>query len=125
MVNYPLFTSKSQDAVKLIDTLQSALYDSANAPSSADAIDAARYMASNAGSLLTNSQLAAGQQAQIEIWKLNNQRFSAALIGASQYHSPAGDQREISIGIGGRRFEIRLMSLPGLPAAIQFSEWKQ
>jgi hypothetical protein len=124
-VKASLLTTESPDVVKFVDTLQSALYNSATPPTSAEADAMQRSMASNAGVKLSNEQLVAGEQLQMKFWQMNNQRFGIAQVGASQFHNPIGDERTISITIDGRSFEISLISIPGAQTVIYFSEFKQ
>ena len=130
-VKSKLVITDSPDAVRFVDTLQSVIYNSANPPTSADAADVSARNTANAMALsnahvqLTPTQIAAGEKLQMDIWKLNNQRFGLAQIGASQSHSPAGDERKLSIVINGRTFEIDLVSGPGGRTVIELAEFKQ
>jgi hypothetical protein len=126
-----LLRTDSPDAMRFVDMLQSVIYDSANPPTSADAADVnARNMAnakafSNTDVQLTPTQTAAGEKIQMEIWKLNNQRFGLAQIGASQSHNHVGDERTLSIAINGRNFEIAIVSIPGSQPMVSLYEFKQ
>jgi hypothetical protein len=80
---------------------------------------------SKADDQLTPAQIAAGATLQMKIWKLNNQRFGLAQIGASQSHLPEGDERKLSIVINGRSFEIDLVSIPGGRTIIDLAEFRQ
>lgn len=130
-VKSKLYTTDSPDAVRFVDMLQSVIYESANPPTGADAAEVnARNMAnarafSKADDQLTPAQIAAGATLQMKIWKLNNQRFGLAQIGASQSHLPEGDERKLSIVINGRSFEIDLVSIPGGRTIIDLAEFRQ
>jgi len=120
-----LLISTSPDVVKFVDTLQSALYDSTNPPSETDAATLARWdWTRHMGSPPDEAQLAMAERVQMELWKMDNQRFGTAQIGASQHHSPEWDERKLSVVIGGGSFEIRLRTLGG-QTVVDLSEIKQ
>ena len=120
-----LLRSESPDVVKFVDALQSVLYDSANPPSDADAAAEARSMANNSPDPVSSENIAAGEKVTRAIWKMNNQRFGEARIGASLYHGPDGDDRTLAIGIGGRSFQVRLMTVGAGRTMIDLSEIKR
>jgi hypothetical protein len=127
-VRSQLLVSASPDVIKFVDALQSALYDSTNPPSDADAKTLARLNWTKIGPLQpgppNEAKLAGLEQLQMEAWKMNNQRFGEAQVGASQHHSPEWDERKLSIIIGGRSFEIVLVTMQGNQKVVDFGEFK-